>query len=75
MTFSLHSKPWLSRMRPHVVIKLEAMAQPATLTISHGRNPRVEIRQPRRNSPKISFFHHRNQISNAHVQIMSVNSC
>jgi len=51
------------------------MVQPATLTISHGRNPRVEIRQPRRNSPKISFFHHRNQITNAHVQIMSVNSC
>ena len=75
MTFSLHSKPWLSRMRPHVLIKLEAMVQPATLTISHGRNPRVEIRQPRRNSPKIRLFHHRNQIRKEHVQIMSVNSC
>ena len=51
------------------------MIQPVTLTISLVESPRLEIRQPRRNSPKISFFHHRNQITNAHVQIVSVNSC
>jgi hypothetical protein len=62
-------------MRPHVCIKLGAMIQPATLTISLGKSPRLEIRPPRRNSPKISFFHHRNQITKPHVQITSVNSC
>jgi hypothetical protein len=33
------------------------------------------IRQPRRNTRKINSFRDRNQITNAHVQFTSVNSC
>jgi hypothetical protein len=50
------------------------MVQPGTLTVSLRQNARVEFPQPLRNSPKINFFHQRNQISNAHVHTMSVNS-
>jgi hypothetical protein len=35
---------------------------------------RPEIRRPRRNRRKINPFHHRNQITNAHVQTRSVKS-
>jgi hypothetical protein len=60
---------------PSCLDKIGAMIQPVTLTISLAESPRLEIRPPRRNSPKISFFHHRNQITKPHVQITSVNSC
>jgi hypothetical protein len=51
-----------------------ALGPSGTLTISHCKNPRVEFPQPRRNTPKINFFHHRNQITNPHVHTTSVNS-
>jgi hypothetical protein len=55
-------------------VQILAVVQPGTVTISHGKNRCAQVRSSRRNTCKISFFHYRNQITNAHVQITSVNS-
>jgi hypothetical protein len=61
-------------MGPRISIKRGFVVQLDTVTISRGINPRIGIRRPHRNICKINSFHHRNQITNAHVQIVSVNS-
>jgi hypothetical protein len=74
LLFSLHTNASLSGAQPRAAVKCGCMVQPGTLTISLRKNSRVEFPPPRRNTPEINFFHHRNQITNPHVQIVSVNS-
>jgi|HubBroStandDraft_6_1064221.scaffolds.fasta_scaffold06484_4 hypothetical protein len=74
LTFFVTRQALTSTRAPSRLDQIWGLGPTGTLTICRCKNPRVEFPRPRHNSPKISFFHHRNQISNAHVHTTLVNS-